>query len=737
MRKHLNYITWAALLLLTACQKEMVLGDQEATAAVELKATIAGNASATTKANTEGNGTIWTTEDKIAIRNTAKPDYFTYIFRNEAWGPDGNDYLKWDGNSMNIAAYYPATAEGGNFTLPTDQSDTLKLRSADFMSTGTITGNTIQYADTTVARNGESLAVNLIMHHRMAKVILNFTSRKSTSGLRINSAYAGYAEELPTGDTTAIIPQERVNQTTGGQTYTAIVVPAESGKSNEIFLRLEENGSPYTLTGIPAMQAGYEYTYSVMFSDEKKLSLAEVSVKPWNDMIQAGSGTTTVITYAKKGFWDPAIAKEGDTYYMVCSDAKTPGYAYKPGIQLFSSTDLMNFKKEANPLATVLADWGLAAFKEGAAKNGYTVDDDEAVFIGYPYLYKGDDGWYLLYTIQDETTPYCITGYAFSPTLANAQWSDKQLFIDCAYKDKFRPMCPTIGKSGSHYMTLMVGDIGKPTYRWWQYRLGGVSKETISRNTGREYSYMAGASLVCPIQSFIYGGRLHHFYTFSDYSIANASSHLDWRNNGPADYCGTSANNPSDHPATAGNVKVLTPYQINNGTIWYNTRGAHAFEDGSGNWYVVHHASEGSTDAVPVYQIRSMHWIGADVTKANHPVPVICPEPYTPADHNEVAESDLPGTWYFGNLKTISSATEYNAINEKVILAADGTAAYNGTESYTWKYDAATHILTLELDVKIYFYVQGATNYDSGKVTFAATGVTSNSENSSYWMEKE
>ena len=113
-----------------------------------------------TRVNTLGTGDKWENGDQILVFNTSKSmnATFTASVVNESTSWTQDKKLYWDGDgSHTLLASYPAGSGYGSFTLPTDQSDELKLKSADYMNAYCV-GSKSQGA------------VTFAMKHRMAMI---------------------------------------------------------------------------------------------------------------------------------------------------------------------------------------------------------------------------------------------------------------------------------------------------------------------------------------------------------------------------------------------------------------------------------------------------------------------------------------------------------------------------------------------------------------------------------------
>ena len=128
----------AALALLTlwftACQQEEDFTPQGGNDEIRISFT---SDAIQTRVNTLGTGDKWENGDQILVVNTGNDANatFTASLANESVSWTQDKKLYWEGEDDNtLLASYPAGSGYGSFTLPTDQSDELKLKSADYMN---------------------------------------------------------------------------------------------------------------------------------------------------------------------------------------------------------------------------------------------------------------------------------------------------------------------------------------------------------------------------------------------------------------------------------------------------------------------------------------------------------------------------------------------------------------------------------------------------------------------------
>ena len=97
--------------------------------------------------------------DMISVQADGQ-DAVTYQLNNNEWQPQGDKFLKWESETMNFTAFYPATFNG-TITQPTEYTDEASLAKADFMSFSGPQTNT---------NNSNNLT--LTMERKMARVVV-------------------------------------------------------------------------------------------------------------------------------------------------------------------------------------------------------------------------------------------------------------------------------------------------------------------------------------------------------------------------------------------------------------------------------------------------------------------------------------------------------------------------------------------------------------------------------------
>ena len=250
----------AAILALTACSEseDLLAAYHSDSKAVHITAQV-GKASADgfTRSNPMGDAkkqTEFNENDEISVQADGQ-DAVTYKLVGSEWQPQDGKFLKWENETMNFTAYYPASY-GGVLSQPKSYPDEASLIAADYMS----------FTDD--VKNPGDNSLKLTMKRKMARVVIEIVkfNDQYAEGTKVNSVTIN-------GDVKAYKQSDN--------TYYALMVPCEAETTKE-FLSLEvgTNNVKETLTGIPALEAGKSYTYKLTVG-KNKISVSGITVKDW------------------------------------------------------------------------------------------------------------------------------------------------------------------------------------------------------------------------------------------------------------------------------------------------------------------------------------------------------------------------------------------------------------------------------------------------------------------------
>ena len=260
--KMMKYMTClaTALLALVACSDadDILSAYHSDPNAVHITAEV-GKASADgfTRSNPLGDAEAqkkFNTDDEISVKADGQAAV-TYKFNGTEWIPQDSKFLKWESETMNFTAYYPATYTGGTPTQPMEYNSEANLAAADYMS----------FSDS--QKNTGDNKLTLTMERQMARVVVDIAdfNDQYASGTKVNSV--------------TIMGVKAYKHETDGKFY-ALMVPCNAD-NNAKFLSLKVgDNNTETLTGIPTLEAGKSYTYDLTVG-KNKVVVTGITVKDW------------------------------------------------------------------------------------------------------------------------------------------------------------------------------------------------------------------------------------------------------------------------------------------------------------------------------------------------------------------------------------------------------------------------------------------------------------------------
>ena len=256
----------AAILALSACSEseDLLSAYHSDSKAVHITAQV-GKASADgfTRSNPMGTAeeqAKFNENDEISVKADGQ-DAVTYKLVGSEWQPQGNKFLKWEKETMNFTAYYPASFNG-TITQPTEYTSPESLAAADFMS---FTGN--------VTNSGNN-SLTLTMERKMARVVVEIAG--------FNDQYAGATVNSINSLSICGIKAYKHSD----NKFYALIKPCDA-QNSETFLSLDvaEGATKTTtekLTGIPKLEAGNSYTYQLKVG-KNKVKVNGVTVADWTE----------------------------------------------------------------------------------------------------------------------------------------------------------------------------------------------------------------------------------------------------------------------------------------------------------------------------------------------------------------------------------------------------------------------------------------------------------------------
>ena len=382
----------AAILALSACSEseDLLSAFHSDPNAVRITAQV-GKASADgfTRSNPLGTAeeqAKFNENDEISVQADGQ-DAVTYKYDGKEWQPQGNKFLKWEKETMNFTAYYPATFNG-TITQPTEYTSLESLAAADFMSYRGLQSNT-----------NKSNQLTLTMKREMARVVVEIAgfNDQYTKNATVNSLSICGVKAYKHSD---------------GKFY-ALIDPNYTPSTTAPFLSLEvadgESKTTETLTTIPTtFVAGKSYTYKLTVG-KNKISVSGITVADWDNtgIITEGSKAEQIFPYVtftadeaqtfkmttegdytisgleysvNGGVWNPVVAGgDGVTFGGTNGDLRLRGTNIKGTASNLGKYSTITFTNDVNVTCTgdirTLLDW----------RNYSTVDTQNARFC---YLFK-------------------------------------------------------------------------------------------------------------------------------------------------------------------------------------------------------------------------------------------------------------------------------------------------------------------------------------------------------------
>ena len=228
------------------------------------------------------------TDDEICVKADGQAAV-TYKFNGTEWIPQDDKFLKWESETMNFTAYYPASYAGGTPTQPTEYTSEASLAAADYMS-----------FSNSVNKPTDNNTLTLTMERQMARVVVDIAG--------FNDQYAG----ATVNNIKSVSIKGVKAYKHSDKKFYALMVPCDA-QSTENFLSLEVGeGNTETLTGIPVLEAGKSYTYQITVG-KNKVVVTGITVKDWTtgETFEGKATPTPYVTFTAEGEQTFKLVKNG------------------------------------------------------------------------------------------------------------------------------------------------------------------------------------------------------------------------------------------------------------------------------------------------------------------------------------------------------------------------------------------------------------------------------------------
>lgn len=406
---------------------------------------------------------------------------------------------------------------------------------------------------------------------------------------------------------------------------------------------------------------------------------------------------------------DPSVVKDGDYYYMYCTDVAW-GTTTPAGLMKRRSSDLINWEYQGTawdgcpPLAL---QWVHDHQPAGEAK--YVCDG-----LWAPFIMEFNDEFRMYYSIP--SFPAAIG--LMTSISANGPWIDKGVLlggrpsvlgINC-----IDPSVIIDQETGQHWMSY-----GSYEYGIYMKELDpatGLLKSPVTYEVRATYGTLIAARD---------GGR-HKAIEGSELSYRNGWYYVivsyDWLGdtynlrvgrsknpNGPYyDINGKRMSSYSDNYPM-----IVAPYKFNDHEGWQGIGHCGIYND-NGKYYIFNQARPTTSLASMVLHVREMHWIDD--------WPVLSPERYADFPRCTIANADIVGNWEDLKL-AYNTSVPYNT-SQTIHFDASGTI--NGDENNTWTFEKDTLVINMDNGQTIYkTIVQRCWDWENRSQSITYTGMNS------------
>lgn len=274
MNKTIKTLVALLPLFITSCYND----DTTVTTNPQQDRVVAVNAGITREGSST-TGSDFASGDKILITNVTRKDAglicnsAVFTCNGSSWTMSEGTLLWSAGEENTFQAVYPSTASYSSFTVPSDQSDADKLKSADWMT-----------CEKTVTLNNLTTAspLELTFERRMAMVVVEIT------GASVNTL-ASLTVESPSSDNNNITFENQDHKITAykdantGNRFSAIIAPGT--KSSEVLLCTlilnDASEKSLKLQSDINFEAGKKYTFQCSLTSQSN-SASTRSASPDN-----------------------------------------------------------------------------------------------------------------------------------------------------------------------------------------------------------------------------------------------------------------------------------------------------------------------------------------------------------------------------------------------------------------------------------------------------------------------
>ncbi|MBC7904199.1 MAG: arabinan endo-1,5-alpha-L-arabinosidase [Gemmatimonadaceae bacterium] len=423
---------------------------------------------------------------------------------------------------------------------------------------------------------------------------------------------------------------------------------------------------------------------------------------------------------------DPAIIKEGDTYYSYSTDVGY-GITVRSGLQIRKSKDLVEW---------TYAGWVFNALP--ALGSGFINQSGGTPFnsLWAPCIVKVGSEFRLYYSLSSAVPRLSVIGLATSAS-PTGPWTEKGLVVtsrnDASIQTNAIDPSVIVTPGGEHWM--VYGSAWDGIYSLKLNPASGLvqtdgdkGKRIANRGftSGKYNGNIEGPDL-------IYNAQLNKYFLFIAYDWLETKYNVRVmkgdKPDGPFyDYAGADANTNADH-----GPMIIAPYKFNGHSGWQGVSHSTTFSDGAGNYFIAHQGRPGVDKFFMNMHVRKLFW-------TTDGWPVASPERYAWEKDSLISQNDIVGEWEHivlnYNIVPGYSAEQTSPdfqLSVPLTIAADGSL--NGVAASKWTYTAPWMQFNWANGTIDKLYVQKGRDWENKKNTIIFTGL--NNTGKAAWGKKK
>lgn len=392
-----------------------------------------------------------------------------------------------------------------------------------------------------------------------------------------------------------------------------------------------------------------------------------------------GYGPTNVFQWGYRNTHDPAILKDGDTYYCYGTDVCF-GADIRPGIQIRKSTDLIKWD---------FMGWAFNSLP--AQGSAYITAGGGTPFnaLWAPYVIKVGSEYRLYYSLSSALPRLSVIGMA-TASAPMGPWTEKGLVVTSKNDNSVQTNAidPTvvIDQSGRHW--FYYGSAWDGIYKLELNPATGLAKTSGDKGTRVAQRGSTGGKINGNIEGpeIIYNEQFHKYYLFISYDWLQTKYNVRvGRSDSPEgpflDYAGNDINNNQDD-----GPMILAPYKFNGHSGWQGVAHCAVFKDGNSQYYMAHQGRPGENSFYMDLHVRKMFW-------TEDGWPIVSPERYAGVAQSAITSADLTGNYeqiVLGYNVVPGYADEQTSpdFQTSVSLVLDAAGTINGNANNHWTYSA-------------------------------------------------